>query len=95
MAVLGGMRTNPPWDDIKLIQEHSLTSAHAQSSLGVVVSVPLALCAPVFMNTLVVSGTGSLGMAPLNSSTPPIKYLVGTLAELRFLVAGVLQAGNA
>ena len=30
----------------------------------------------------------------VNLSTPPIKCLAGTLAELRFLVAGVLQAGN-
>ena len=49
----------------------------------------------------VVTGSGGLGTSrPLcpsvykHSSTPPIKYLAGTVVELRFLVAGVSQAGS-
>ena len=82
-----------PWEGTKLIQEqfnHCPLSVVAESG-GLGTSRP---CVPVFINTLVGSGTGSLGMAPSNSSTPPTNYLAGTLVELRFLVAGVSQAGN-
>ena len=83
-----------PWDGNKLIQEQfnhcPLSVVTGSGDLGTIRP-----CAPVFINTLVGSGTGILGMAVSNSSTRPIKYLAGTLAELsRFLVAGVSQAGN-
>ena len=70
-----------PRDGISLIQE-KFNHCPLSVVTARVVSVPLALCAPVFINTLVVSGTESLGMAPSGSSTPPIKCLAGTLVEL-------------
>ena len=50
------------------ITKSSLTTAHSQSSLRVVISVPTILCVN---SSLAVSGTRRLGMAPSNS-TPPI-----------------------
>ena len=80
-----------PWDSIKFIQEqfnHYPLSVDTESG-GIGTSRPMCL---VFMNNLVVRGTGSLGKAPSKSSTPPIKYLAG--AKLRLLAVGVSQAGN-
>ena len=52
----------------KLIHISSLTAAHFQSSLRVA-SVPRTiLYTPVFINSLAVSGTESLGMVTINSS---------------------------
>ena len=58
-----------PWDGSKLIHTSSLTTSHSQSSLRVA-SVPSSiLYTPVYINTLLVSGTESLGIAIINSST--------------------------
>ena len=59
-----------PWDGNKLIHISSLTAAHAQSrssSLRVASVPPTILYTFVFINTLAVSGTDSLGMAMINS----------------------------